>query len=151
MNLDEHLPALRDVFIQHGVVLAYLFGSQAEGTARPSSDIDLAVLLPPGTPREGFFDVRLSLINAAMDVLHTDKVDLVVLNEATPLLMHQVVKFGRVLYEDPVTRPAIDFYVYAAARYSDTEPTRRLAYRYLKEWLDEYRSKTGATAPASLG
>jgi uncharacterized protein len=138
MNIDPYLPELRDVFVQHGVVLAYLFGSQAEGTARPSSDIDIAVLLPPGTPREQFFDRRLSLINAAMDVLHTSKVDLVVLNEAGPLLMHQVVKFGRVLYEDPVSQPAIDFYVYAAARYSDTAPTRSLAYQYLKEWIDEH-------------
>jgi uncharacterized protein len=111
MNLEPYLPALRDVFVYQGVVLAYLFGSQAEGTARPSSDIDFAVLLPPGTPREQFLDARLSLINAVMDVLHTDKVDLVVLNEATPLLMHQVVKFGRVLYEDPVTQPAVNFHV----------------------------------------
>lgn len=151
MNIDEHLPALRDVFIRHGVVLAYLFGSQAEGTARPSSDVDFAVLLPAGTPRAQFFDRRLSLMNAVMDVLHTDKVDLVVLNEAGPLLMHQVVKFGRVLYEDPVTQPAIDFYVYAAARYSDTAPTRKLAYQYLKEWLDDYRAKTEITSPASRG
>ena len=151
MNLDEHLPALRDLFIRHGVVLAYLFGSQAEGTARPSSDADFAVLLPPGTPREQFFDARLSLMNAVMDELHTDKVDLVILNEASPLLMHQVVKFGRVIYEDPLTQPAIDFYVYAASRYSDTASTRKLAYRYLKEWLDRYRSKTGISSPASRG
>ena len=151
MNIDGQLPALRDAFIRHGVVLAYLFGSQAEGTARPSSDVDFAVLLPPGTPREQFFDKRLGLINAVMDVLHTSKVDLVILNEATPLLMHQVVKFGRVLYEDPVTQPAIDFYVYSAARYSDTAPTRKLAYRYLKEWLDEYRSKAEITPSISRG
>src|SRR5437763_11669051 len=128
MVIDPYLPALREVFVGHGVVLAYLFGSQAEGTARPSSDIDFAVLLPPGTPREQFFDTRLSLINAVMDVLHTSKVDLVVLNEAGPLLMHQVVKYGRVLYEDPVTQPAIDFYVYAVSRYSDTAHYRQLAY-----------------------
>jgi predicted nucleotidyltransferase len=137
MNIDEHLPALRDVFVRHGVVLAYLFGSHAEGSARPGSDLDLAVLLAPGTPREQFFDTRLSLINAVMDVLHTSQVDLVLLNEATPLLMHQVVKFGQVIYEDPLTQPAIDFYVYAAARYSDTAPVRQLAQRYLQEWIDD--------------
>jgi len=145
MNLDEHLPALREIFVRYGVVLAYLFGSQAEGRARPGSDVDLAVLLPPGTPRERFIDTRLSLMNAVMEALHTDKVDLVVLNEATPLLMHQVVKFGRVLYEDPITRPAIDFYVYAAARYSDTAPTRQLAYRYLKQWIDD-RARSGSSS-----
>ncbi|SRR5260221_7137176 len=140
MNIDEQLPALRDTFIRHGVVLAYLFGSQAEGTARPSSDVDFAVLLPPGTPREQFFDTRLSLINAVMDALHTSKVDLVILNEATPLLMHQVVKFGRVLYEDPVTQPEIDFYVYALSRYSDAEHYRQLAHQYLREGIERYRA-----------
>jgi hypothetical protein len=93
-------------------------------------------LLPPGTPRERLCDTRLSLIDAVMDVLHTSQADLVVLNEATPVLMHPVVKFGRVLYDDPVTGPAIDFCVYVTARYSDTAPTRRLAYRYLQEWID---------------
>jgi predicted nucleotidyltransferase len=140
MNLEPHLPALRDVFIQHGVVLAYLFGSQAEGTARASSDIDIAVLLPPGTPRAQFFDTRLSLINAVMDALHTSKIDLVILNEAGPLLMHQVVKFGQVLYEDPVTQPAIDFYVYALSRYSDSEHYRQLGLRYLREGIERYRA-----------
>ncbi len=146
MILDAHLPALRDLFVRHSVVLAYLFGSQAEGTARPSSDVDFAVLLPPGTPRAQFFDARLNLINAVMDELHTDKVDLVIRNEASPLLMHQVVKFGRVIYEDPLTQPAIDFYVYAAARYSDTAPVRRLAYQYLKEWIDD---RARARSPSS--
>ena len=146
MNIGPYLPELRDVFVQHGVVLAYLFGSQAEGTARPSSDIDIAVLLPPGTAREQFFDRRLSLINAVMDVLHTSKVDLVVLNEAGPLLMHQVVKFGRVLYEDPVTQPAIDFYVYAAARYSDAAHYRRLVHGYLREGIERFRARR--TQPA---
>ena len=145
MNLDAHLPALRDLFVRQGVVLAYLFGSQAEGTARPSSDVDFAVLLPPGTPRAQFFDARLSLINAVMDELHTEKVDLVILNEASPLLMHQVVKFGRVIYEDPLTQPAIDFYVYAAARYFDTAPARRLAHQYLKEWIDD-RARAQSTS-----
>lgn len=140
MNLDENLPALRDLFVRQGVVLAYLFGSQAEGTARPSSDVDFAILLPPGTPRAQFFDARLSLINAVMDELHTDKVDLVILNEASPLLMHQVVKFGRVIYEDPVTQPAIDFYVYALSRYSDSEHYRQLGHRYLRERIEHYRA-----------
>jgi predicted nucleotidyltransferase len=34
MITDDHLPELAEVFVRHGVVLAYLFGSQAVGRAR---------------------------------------------------------------------------------------------------------------------
>ena len=136
--VDEHLNELQSIFVEHGVVLAYLFGSHAEGTARSSSDVDFAVLLPPGTPREKFFRVRLDLTNALMDVFHRD-VDVVILNEAPPLLAHQVVKFGRVVFEDPRTLPAVDFIVYAVSRYSDTRSTRALARRYLEEAIEDFR------------
>jgi predicted nucleotidyltransferase len=138
-QVADRLEELEKLFIEHGVVLAYLFGSQAEGTARPSSDIDIAVLLPPGTPREKCFDVRLNLTNALMDVFHKDDVDVVILNEAPPLLAHQVVKYGRIVYEDSATRPAVDFVVHTAARYSDTRPARELARQYLEEWIEERR------------
>ncbi len=141
MFADGHLEEMNSAFVAHGVVLAYLFGSQAEGMARPSSDVDIAVLLPPSAPREQFPQARLNLTNALMDVFHKD-VDLVILNEAPPLLAHQVVKFGRILYEDPVTRPATDFTVYVASRYNDTRPARDLARRYFEERLDERRQAT---------
>ena len=141
MITDGHLDELKEIFVKHGVVLAYLFGSQAEGTARRSSDVDIAVLLPPGTPRTKYFDVRLDLTNELMDLLHKNEVDVVVLNEATPLLAHQIIKYGRILYEDPQTRPAIDFVVYAVKRYADTEHFRKLAFVYLSEDIERYRQR----------
>lgn len=42
--------AADDVFAAHGVAVAYLFGSRAEGTARPDSDHDVAVLFTDETP-----------------------------------------------------------------------------------------------------
>ncbi|RLC56366.1 MAG: hypothetical protein DRI80_16390, partial [Chloroflexota bacterium] len=50
--MEAYLPQLHDLLARHGVVLAYLFGSQAEGTAGPLSDVDIAVLLGPEVPRE---------------------------------------------------------------------------------------------------
>lgn len=147
MITDLHLPALRILFVQHGIVLAYLFGSQAEGTARPSSDIDMAVLLPPGTARDKFFDVRLSLTNELMGLFHKDRIDVVILNEAPPLLAQQVVKFGKIIYEDEVTRPAIDFAVYTMSRYNDSAPARRLARAALGEWVEERRAARAVAEP----
>lgn len=136
MIVEELSEKLKDLFLQHGVVLAYLFGSQAEGTARPSSDADFAVLLPPETQRSKYFDVRLSLTNALMDTLHKNEVDVVILNEATPLLAHEVTTRGKILYEDEATRPAVDFIVYTASCYADTAHFRQLAWDYLSESLE---------------
>lgn len=135
---------LKELFIQQGVVLAYLFGSQAEGTARPSSDADFAVLLPPTTPRSNYFDVRLSLTNALMDAMHQNDIDVVILNEATALLAHEVATHGKILYEDETTRPAADFVAYAASHYADTAHFRQLAWEYLTETIEQNRPQATA-------
>jgi predicted nucleotidyltransferase len=140
MISDAHLDELKAIFVKHGVVLAYLFGSQAEGSARPGSDVDIAVLLPPGTPRETFLDVRLSLTNELVDVFHKD-VDVVVLNDAMALLAYEVAQHGVLLYEDEATRPAVDFLVAATIYYADTAHFRRLALSYLAEDVERYRLK----------
>lgn len=150
MITDVHLDELRTVFVKHSVVLAYLFGSQAEGTARTTSDVDIAVLLGPTTAYDSFFDTRLALTNELMDVFHRNALDVVVLNEAPPLLAHQVVKFGKMIYEDPLTQPAVDFYVYTAARYADTAPARQLARRYLQEWVEAKRAPITTSASTPL-
>jgi len=138
MITDAHRDELKRIFIQHGVVLAYLFGSQAEGTARPSSDVDIAVHLPAHTPREKFFDTRLSLTNTLMDVFRK-LVDVAVLNEVTALLAYEVVRHGVLLYEDEINQPALDFIVAATLCYADTAHFRRLALAYLSEDMEQYR------------
>lgn len=143
MITDEHLAELKDLFVKHGVVLAYLFGSQAEGTARPSSDVDIAVRLPPGTPHENHFDVRLNLTNTLMGVFHKD-VDVAVLGDVTALLAYEVVQHGMLLYEDEISRPATDFVVSATLYYADTAHFRRLALQYLSEDIERYRVQRSA-------
>ncbi len=138
MITDTHLDELKAILVKHGVTLAYLFGSQAEGTARPSSDVDIAVLLPPGTPNDKFFDVRFNLTNELMDVLYKD-VDVAILNEVTALLAYEVTRHGVLLYEDEATRPAADFLVSATIYYADTAHFRRLALAYLNEDIEQYR------------
>jgi predicted nucleotidyltransferase len=139
LDIGEHAPQLRQLFAAHGVVLAYLFGSQAEGKAGPLSDVDIAVLLGPQVERERWFQTQLDLIGELMSLFHRNDVDVVILNEATPLLAYQVARYGQVIYEDEATRPAVDFAVYAVSRYADTAPLRRLKRRYLEEWLEDRR------------
>ncbi|MCR4405968.1 MAG: nucleotidyltransferase domain-containing protein [Anaerolineae bacterium] len=130
MEIEPYLSELQRTFHKRGVILAYLFGSQAEGTAGPLSDVDIAVLLGPEVPRERWGDVQLDLIGDLASLFHRDDVDVVILNRASPLLAHRVTTRGQVIYEpDPLARTR--FEVEALRRYVDTEPLRRLRWTYL--------------------
>jgi len=149
LNIKEYEDQLEQLFTAHDVVLAYLFGSQAEGKAGPLSDVDIAVLLGPEVDREQWFQAQLDLIGELMSLFHRNDVDVVILNEATPLLAYQVVRYGQVIYEDETSRPAVDFAWYAISRYADTAPLRRLKRRYLEEWLEMRRHDWGAESAHS--
>ncbi len=64
------------------VVCAYLFGSQARGTARDESDVDVAILLrtPPARTLEG----RVPPLGSELERALGRRVDLVLLNDAPP-------------------------------------------------------------------
>ena len=138
LDLSKHQEELHRIFARHGVILAYLFGSQAEGKAWPLSDVDIAVLLGPQVPQERWTDVQIDLINDLIGLFHRDDIDVAILNRATPLFAYQVVRFGRVIYED-ATHPAVDFAAYSIRRYADTAPLRRLKKEYFGEWVREHR------------
>lgn len=105
------------------VVAAYLFGSQARGEVGPLSDVDVAVWLGPEVRDDRRFDRRLALSAAASRALATDEVDLVVLNDAPPLLRHRVIRDGKLILDrDPRTR--VRFETRALLDYLDTAPLR---------------------------
>jgi len=77
------------------VLEAYLFGSCAAGRSQPHSDIDVAVYIDlerAGRPDYGY---QASLTAALMSALATNEVDVVVLNQAPPLLYHRILRDGR--------------------------------------------------------
>ena len=89
---------LAKILKKQKVVFAYLFGSQAKDEAGPLSDIDLAVYLDEKVPRREYFDIKLELIGEFMDLFKSNDIDVVILNEAPPLLSHRILKEGKVIY-----------------------------------------------------
>ena len=83
------------------VKFAYLFGSRARGQAGPLSDTDIAVYLDR---RIKHGEYRLKLMEKLAKSIKNDHIDLVVLNQAPPLLRHEIIKYGRLLKEDAVRR-----------------------------------------------
>ena len=85
------------------IELALLFGSAAQGKAVPDSDVDLALLMERHCyPGESILRGRLKrrMIRELSGLLRTSLLDLVILNQASPLLRHQVARTCKVLYEN---------------------------------------------------
>jgi len=125
-----------------GVILAYVFGSQAEGRAGVSSDLDLAVLLDGNLSHAECDNQRLVLSNLFTEFFNRDDVDVVILNHAAPTLAMEVIKHGKLIYEDAERLPAVDFAARTITRYADAEHLRNLKRMYLEEWIERNKCKT---------
>lgn len=109
------------------LVAAYLYGSQARGTARPGSDVDLGILLD-ARPAPTLKGVARDL-EGSLEAALRRPVQAVVLNTASPDLIHRVLRDGIILLDrDRAAR--LRFEVQARNEYFDMEPIRRL-YRRL--------------------
>ena len=112
------------------VKFAYVFGSCARGDTGPLSDVDMAVFLDS---RVESFDFRLRLMEALSRALGTERFDLVILNDASPVLRYEVIREGRVIKEIKSSR--VEFETRTLAEYLDTAHMRKVQREYLKEQL----------------
>ena len=106
--------------------MAWLFGSAARGQAGPRSDVDVAVLV--ARPFEAMDELRL---REALAGATGTAVDLVIADEAPPLLAREIVAEGQLLLcHDDEQRVA--FELRALARYLDTRHLRDVQHAYLR-------------------
>jgi uncharacterized protein len=92
-----------------GLIALYQFGSQAKGTARPASDIDLAILSREPMPNLRRFELAQELATQ----LHRD-VDLVDLRTASAVMKMQVLSTGACLdSQDESARREFEMYAYS--------------------------------------
>lgn len=108
--------------------LLILFGSVVRGRARSRSDVDLAVQC------DGPVDLDAVYL-ALAPRLGTDRLDLIDLRRAGPLLAFEVARTGRLLFE---RHPGIfrEFQSLASRRYCDTERLRRAQQRAIRVALE---------------
>ena len=108
----------------------YAFGSFSRGDAWPGSDLDLAVLLPPGQA----YPDKLDLMAKVSERVGLT-VDLVNLRQAGLDLIHEVLRDGQLLF----TRDAAETLVWEAERMTDYEDFSRrradLVAMYMREPL----------------
>ena len=77
------------------ILEAYLFGSHARGAGHAHSDVDIAVFIDEESAEPGLFGYQSELTATLMSTLGTNSVDVVILNDAPPLLYHRVLRDGK--------------------------------------------------------
>lgn len=82
------------VSLQDNIKVVYLFGSAATEKMRRTSDLDIAFM---STRQIDGFE-RIILETELSNLLNMD-VDLVIFHQSQVLLQHQILKYGRLLYE----------------------------------------------------
>ncbi len=121
---EEQRKSVRDILERHPEILvAYLFGSRARGTAGPMSDYDFALQIVDGV--DGF--EFASRIGAELsEVFGTDEIDVVILNTVKdPVLKREAVLLGECLYvRDMLSRYGLERTI--LQEYEDTRHFRNV-------------------------
>ena len=78
------------------VLFAYLFGGLSRGEPKPLSDVDIAVYLSENAKS---VQVKCDIIEKLVDILNTDAVDVIILNQSSLSLSMNVLKNNRVLVD----------------------------------------------------
>lgn len=129
--ISENLSIIKNVFQKNRVVLAFLFGSAAKGKITKLSDLDLAVLLDKAIKPNKYFAIRLSLLDKLGRIIKNKPLDIVILNEASPLLAQMVASRGKIIYCQNNNIKA-SFQIKTLKNFDDAIYLRKTYYHYLE-------------------
>jgi len=121
VNIDYIIQSLRKYFRERKEIeLVYLFGSTVSGKTNALSDIDIALLIDEKQLKEEFYPYgyKAHIIADLMKLLKTNRIDLVILNEASVLLQHRVLYTGKLIYVKNEEK-RIQFQVKCIDKYND--------------------------------
>lgn len=119
---------------QAHVKLAYLFGSVALQKAGKLSDIDIGIFLDESLEKKDKFKIKLKLISDLENILKNNRIDLVIMNDASISLNFEIIKANYPLFiQDKNLK--VDLEQYIISRYLDRQ-------YYDRRWADSLIKKT---------
>lgn len=137
MITEEQKGGLKEIFQKHNVGIAYLFGSQARGTANVMSDTDVAVVFDAPPPRGRYLHGEDAIADLEDYLkMNVDLVDLAAAKD--PLLKHQAVFQGECIFGGNNPKR---FLVESSImkEYEDTAHLRNVQYRIMAERIKRGR------------
>ncbi|MGB9722084.1 MAG: type VII toxin-antitoxin system MntA family adenylyltransferase antitoxin [bacterium] len=118
-NIKKLFPGLTErLYKEDDTIFAYITGSYGRDEANPLSDIDIAIYLEDGIKE--YFSRKIDLINIITELLKTDEVDLIILNEVDSELAFNVIKSGSLFFSKDENR-RVKFETRVIREYQDFE------------------------------
>lgn len=120
-QIDPHImKLLGDYFVaKHDVLLSFLFGSYVSKKMNAFSDIDIGVLFSKYPGIYAINDIKEDLTG-----LLKKNIDLVALNEASPIIRMQIIKKGVIVFQRHKNEFSI-FYGNTVKQYDDLKIIRK--------------------------
>ncbi len=124
---------IKEIALQYNLDLVILFGSQARGNTHKHSDIDIAIKA----------DHKLSLTELVRlqsefyRVFERSDVEIVDLQNASPILLREISREGKVLY----ARVGDEFArlrMYTFKIFVETKPLREYQHKHLEDFVKNY-------------
>ena len=113
----------QEILLQYNSILfAYIFGSYAQNKLRKNSDIDIAIYLIDKMDTDEYLEIKMLLTEA-----FKREVDLVILNNATPLLKYEIYKNNILLFSHDNTAET-SYKVKTLFEYNDMKKYLDLSY-----------------------
>ena len=130
VNIIDLLPGAGDYLKTHPkVIFSYLFGGLAKHQPLPLSDVDIAVYLKQGS---NFAECKLDILGRLMDILHTDEIDLVILNKADISLVINIIKSKKIIVDkNPFERHVFESLIMRKSFDLSFRELKQLRRRYL--------------------
>ncbi len=150
--LDRLRRALPGILADQPVMLAYLYGSVAEGCALPDSDVDVALVLAPDHGLSAYQRMQMELRIAAEIETQCGlpQADVRSVNDAPVMVQGTVVTEGVLVYSRDEDLRA-DFEVLARKRYFDFQPVARLMQRAYFQHMGAELRRQGFLADGQAG
>jgi predicted nucleotidyltransferase len=144
--LKRELP---EILSDEPVMIAYLFGSVVEGYARPSSDVDIALVLSPDYEASAYerMGLEIKIAAAIEDTCGIAQADVRSINQAPLTVRGTILTEGILLFSrDEEFR--VDYEVYTRSCYFDFQPIEQLFRNSLIQQLREEGSAYGESEEA---
>ncbi len=124
---------IADLARQRELSLLVLFGSQVTGQTHSQSDVDVGYLASRPLDYRENYDLSVELAK----IFENPTVELVNLENVSPVLKKQVAEHGLVLFEDRKNR--FTYFSLAAHRaYLDTKPLRVYRDAFIKNFIQQH-------------
>lgn len=120
------------LFPEPYIQFAYLFGSRAKGNVHPLSDYDVAVFIDTENAPSLPYGISGHISGLFAGKIRTQKIQVVILNEANPFLAFEAVDKGRLVFKRDA-RVHHDFVFRAYRQYFDLKRLYRLREEKLLE------------------